>query len=547
MKEYDFDRVLQKRFNTMFSDISKVDWRKWLDITTKEEYYETILKNSRLSNVEDFQERIHSIKTNSRDFSVDLKNYITNYTGSEPLIMCHTSGTTNSDLSALKWFHIKTDFIEKVWAPGMQAIFESSGLTNRGSVVIFVPSRMKFDGMQQHKGKEYFSLYSSEFSQRIMISIMKPKSYFIYPYKEVYNLDVLLKILRLDDIKAISAPAATILKWANLNTFKKGIKNYLQNRNNIRKKERFTLNLLEKLGLDAIAKETQTLLSKKLKDSTLIFSTSSLNKEKWEKIRKFMDWEKGKEKFTNLYVGSEIGPFAASISKNKDCEPSKEEMFIFPLIYPMIEKGDKIQKIETAEKTLGHLLVSRMDNGKALLNISSGDIIEVISADGLPKIGGTIRRDNFTLKFPIKTSDTINISEKRTIIVGDYFNLEDFEIKNAKELLNCLRSEFDLVSDSLLLVKDNRKNPYSWKFFIPLDLNTDIIKGNNVKITISKCDINKSFINALNQNQIDIEIIDDDPVQFMASREEILKKVREGQMTKGILKKWPLYVALPKN
>lgn len=518
-----------------------------MDITTKEEYYETILKNSRLSNVEDFQERIHSIKTNSRDFSVDLKNYITNYTGSEPLIMCHTSGTTNSDLSALKWFHIKTDFIEKVWAPGMQAIFESSGLTNNGSVVIFIPSRMKFDGMQQHKGKEYFSLYSPEFSQRIMISIMNPKSYLLYPYKDVYNLDVLLKILKLDDIKAISAPAATILKWANLDTFKKGIKNYLQNRKKTSKQGVLTLNLLEKLGLDAIAKEIQSLLSKKLEDSTLIFSTSSLNEEKWEKIREFMNWEKGKEKFTNLYVGSEIGPFAASISKAKDNKPSKKEIFIFPLVYPMIEQGDKILKIEEAEKALGHLLVSRMDNGKALLNITSEDIIEVINTEGLPKIGGTIIRDNFSLKYPVKTSDEIMISENRTVIVGDYFNFEDFEIHNAKELLNCLQKEFNLVSDSLLLTKNNGKSPNSWKFFIPVDLNTDREKENKIIRTMSKCEINKSFINALNQKQIDIEIINDDLVQFTASRDEILKKVREGTLTKGILKKWPLYVILYKN
>jgi hypothetical protein len=531
----------------MFSDITKVDWRKWLDITTIEEYYETILKNSGLSDLKDFQKRIHNIKTNSRDFSIDLKNYITNYTRGEPLIICHTSGTTNSDLSAIKRFHIKNDVIEKVWAPGMQAIFESSGLTNNGSVVIFVPSRMKFDGMQQHKGKKYFSLYSSEFSQRIMISIINPKSYLLYPYKDVYNLDVLLKILKLDDIKAISAPAATILKWANLDTFKKGIENYLQNRKKISKQGGLTLNLLEKLGLDAIAKEMQSLLSKKLEDSTLIFSTSSLNEEKWEKIREFMNWEKGKEKFTNLYVGSEIGPFAASISKNKDNEPSKEEMFIFPLVYPMIEKGGKFLKIEEAEKTLGHLLVSRMDNGKALLNITSGDVIEVINTEGLPKIGGTIIRDNFSLKYPVKITDEITISENRTVIVGDYFNFEGFEIHNAKELLNCLYKEFNLVSDSLLLMKNNGKSPNSWKFFIPVDLNTDREKEKKIIKIMSKCEVNKSFINALTQEQIGIEIINDDLVQFTASRDDILKKVREGTLTKGILKKWPLYVILPKN
>ncbi|TXT61063.1 MAG: hypothetical protein BAJALOKI2v1_50031 [Promethearchaeota archaeon] len=545
LKGYDFDLELQERFNSFFSDIPKTDWKRWFDIQGINDFYELTLKNTGLLRVDDFDKKISTTKTNPRTFSVDIEAYLESYNGGDPLIMCHSSGTTNSDLSKLKWFHIKRNFIEKVWAPGMQAIFESSGLTENGSVVIFVPSRMKFDGIQHYQEKEFYSLYSSEFSQRIMLSIMKPKSYLLYPYKDVYNLDVLLKILKLEDISAISAPAATILKWANISTLKGGIENYLKNSGKESLKEKPTLSLLEKLGLNAVAKEMQSLLSNKLEDATLIFSTSSLNEEKWEKVRTFMNWQKGRERFTNLYVASEIGPFAASLSKDKDKEPSKEEMFIFPLTYPMVEKGNSIKSLEDVKNDRGLLLVSRMNDDEPLININSGDIIELKSQEGWPEIGGSIIRNNFSLSYPVKISDNAQIPSQKKVFVGDFFDFESFQISNARGLLNCLTKEYDLKSDALLLVKDEIQKGYCWNFYIPTKNHKNLIKKSNLISTISKCNLSASFIDSLKNELIDPVIINEDPVQFDLPREKILDKVRSGELTKGILKKWPLYVILP--
>ena len=41
---------------------------------------------------------------------------------------------------------------------------------------------------------------------------------------------------------------------------------------------------------------------------------------------------------------------------------------------------------------------------------------------------------------------------------------------------------------------------------------------------------------------MEIQLIEEKPVDFLKNRTEILDKVRSGKYPKGILKKWPLYV-----
>ena len=187
MKRFDFDLETQKIFDKNFSNIQKTDWRKWLDISSREEYEELSLKLSGLSSVDDIFKRIKSEITDSRSFSIDLEDYLNKYQDNDSLIFCHTSGTTNSNLSKLKWFHMAKEIVKRQWAPGMQAIFESSGLDSKSSAIIFVPSRLKFDGIRTYEEKNYVSLYSSEFSQRITLSTIKPQSYLFCEYKNSKN------------------------------------------------------------------------------------------------------------------------------------------------------------------------------------------------------------------------------------------------------------------------------------------------------------------------------------------------------------------------
>ena len=334
MEAYDFDKDVQKVFDKSFSDISHIDWKEWLNISSKDEFETLAVKLSGLDKVNDLLNRIKKEKTNSRSFSVNLDTYIEDYDGFDPLILVHTSGTTDSSLAGIKWFHMTKSTIERLWAPGMRAIFESSGLTSKGSAVIFVPSRLNLDGINESNKSQYISLYSSEFSQRVMLSAIKPISYLLYEYKNSKNLEIISKILSLENLSVISAPAATILGWANIDKFRAGLEKSLgvvpKNPSPMLEK---LLKIIHYNGIDAASKKIQNLLSEKVSKATVIFSISSLNAHQWDLIRKFMKWEKGTEKFTNLYVGSEIGPFASSLGDNNLARSNK--MYIFPVLFVM--------------------------------------------------------------------------------------------------------------------------------------------------------------------------------------------------------------------
>ncbi|NVM35891.1 MAG: hypothetical protein HWN81_09865, partial [Candidatus Lokiarchaeota archaeon] len=121
MDSYDFDRKVQEAFNASFSNIRSINWQDWLDIRSKEEYEELSLKLSGLSSFEDILKRIKVETTDSRSFSIDLEDFLGKTHDSDSLVFCHTSGTTNSNLSMLKWFYMTKDIVKRQWAPGMQA------------------------------------------------------------------------------------------------------------------------------------------------------------------------------------------------------------------------------------------------------------------------------------------------------------------------------------------------------------------------------------------------------------------------------------------
>ncbi|MFX0028445.1 MAG: hypothetical protein ACFE8B_04505 [Candidatus Hermodarchaeota archaeon] len=536
MKSYDFDPEVQKLINNAFSEIKLINWKQWLDITTREEFEELSLKNSGLDSVDNLFEKIVKEKSNSRDLSVDLSRYIFENQNIKPLIMCHSSGTTNSNLDALKWFHMSEEVVKRQWAPGMQAIFESSGLNSESAAVIFVPSRMKFDGIQFFDEIKYISLYSSEFSQRVMLSILNPKYYLLNEYKNSKKLEVISQILSLEDISVISAPAATILSWANLDKLKEGLNRSL-------KQDNYTpedlKNIFEREDLTSACKIIQEKLSDKLSQSTLIFSISSLSESDWSLIRKFMKWEKGNERFTNLYVVSEIGPFASSITKKDFIISRANKMYVFPLTLPVIEHDNRRELITRTKNQIGKLLVSRLHNSEAMINIDLGDVISLADQEKLPKIHGRIRRSCFKLKYPIKIAKNIPIFTNYSIYAGDYIPLEDFRIIDPGDIVRCLSRKYDLKSDSMLLTN---LNEYKWVLYIaPANFNIyeDQDKLNN---TILTCSEEKGLSEAIEKGFLEIKTISETPIDFIAPRSEILTKVRNGKLPKGILKRWPLYL-----
>ncbi|MFX1445409.1 MAG: hypothetical protein ACFFHV_18485 [Promethearchaeota archaeon] len=543
MEAYDFDEEIQKVFNKSFSDIQSIDWKDWLNITSKNEFEDLALKLSGLDKVDDLLNRIKEEKTDSRSFSVNLETYIENYQGIDPLIMVHTSGTTDSSLVGIKWFHMTKSLIEKLWIPGMRAIFESSGLNSEGSAVIFVPSRLKLDGINEFDYGKYISLYSSEFSQRIMLSAIKPNSYLLYEYKNSNNLEIISEILSLENLTVVSAPAATILGWANLEKFRQGLKNSLDalNKNENLIIEKF-ITMINNEGFNAASIKIQKELSKKVSKATVIFSISSLNSNQWESIRTFMKWEKGREKFTNLYVGSELGPFASSLGDYALARSNK--MYIFPLTLPVLEYKGNYSLITQAKEKFGKLLISRHNTSYPLINIDTGDVIVIKNQEGIPIIGGEIFRSGFRLKYPINISKKIKLSKDVNIYAGDFFSLKNFDVIAPRYLLDCLNNGCNIQADSLLLL-GFENNDVPWELYLPYSEDIKCDTDGKIRKTIYNCPKVEEIEKALQNNYLTIELINEQPIDFKAARLEILRKVQKGSIPKGILKKWALYLILP--
>jgi len=533
-KIFDFDKETQLVLNNFLFDVASTDWKSWLKISNKEEYEEFLLEKSGFSSFSDVLEKD---KLASKTFSIDINSFIKNYNSSDLLVLCHTSGTTDSNINALKWFHMSKDVVSKYWAPGMQAIFESSGLTSKNSAIIFVPSRINTDGIRSLNDRQYLSLYSSEFSQRTMLSIIKPKSYLLYEYKKSKDLEIISKILTMEDISVISAPAITILGWANIEKFQKGLAKSLEKLNvKVNTSDNHLINLIKRDGVEKASKIIQEKLSDKLSGATIIFSTSSLSEKNWMLIRKFMHWNKGEEKFTNLYVASEVGPIASSLG-NFDISRANS-MYLFPLTVAILEYKGKKELISRTKNKVGKLLISRFNNEEILTNIDIGDIIRIKTQKRLPQIDGTILRAKFELKYPIVISKRIPLSNHYIAYAGDHFIFSNLEIYNPRSILNCINSNCSSNFDSLLLTKTSNS---TYKLILPQDKYSKCAELDFVKETILNCSQQDSFKASINNNKIKIELINDKPIDFLAKRSQMLDKVRNGKMPKGILKKWPLY------
>ena len=541
MPIFDFDRETQRFFEKIPIERNKFDWKGWLQFTCIEEYRDFLLKYTGLNNIDNLWQKLENIETNSKEFSVEPEQLIDNYSANFPLILCHSSGTTNSDLTALKWFHMSSDTITRYWVPGMNAIFESSGLSSKNSALIFVPSRLKLDGMKSSNKKRYCSLYSSEFSQRIMLTSIKPESYLLNEYKNSKHLAIISQILSMENIAVISAPAITILGWANPEKLKEGIRKSLATVQDfpLTQTLEYLLKLVEEEGLNTATSIIQSKLSEKLQKATIVFSISSLSKSNWVLIRKFMNWEDGKEKFTNLYIASEIGPIASSLGDYKVSRSNL--MYIFPLFLPMLKYRNKIEFITNSSFKTGKLLISKTENGKPLLNVNIGDVISVESQEILPLIHGKILRSSFKLKYPIKLNDSIKTPENYSVHAGDYFECKSFDLIEPRNLIYCLNEKLKSNIDSMVFLISSNEEDSQKRFIIPVD------RAQFKEDIFFECLSSNSLIREIKSNKVSIKLDSNKIVQYLEDREELLEKVRKGTLPKGILKKWPLYVIFPQK
>lgn len=531
MTSLDCDPVLQSIFESKYGTLPPIDWRSWFSLASAEDYESLALELSGLSSVENLSERIQHERTDPEALTVDVYTYVKFKKNKTPLIFCHTSGTSGGKMSDLKWYHFSDSLVSQVWAPGMQAIFQSSGLDSRSSAIIFVPSRNRGDGITHINDSPVVKLYSAEFSQRLALSLIKPRSYVLHEFKYYNSVQVLAHVLSLNHVSVVSAPSSTILGWASHDTLLNGLKKTLDTVPDDPKTRELAAEIHRK-GLEKAVDDIQARLSDILSEATLIFSTTSLSARDWVKIREFLHWKAGSERVTNLYVGSELGPFAASISEDP-ATVSRETMFVFPLTLPTMYGPSGFSPISRTEQGMGTLFVSRVHEGYPLININTGDIITLKGFECLPVIGSEILRAPFPLKMQVSISPEAGISQG-SLFVGEYFDFGDFLMKNPRELLTCMINTCDLDrSASLLMVKKE----FGWEIVVPSHY-ADI----DILSCLGSCPGGIPLLEAIQDHHLRLKIVGKNPVISAVSRPELLQRVRAGELPKGILKRWPLYV-----
>lgn len=522
---YDFDPKVQEIFHAEYTDIPHTAWRTWLTFSSRKEYESAAVTLSGLSEIDDLANRMRHEKTDPKSLSVDVHSL-----QGSPLILCHTSGTSGGSVTEVKWFYMSKELVTRLWAPGMQAIFEASGLTSQNSAVIFVPSRARTDGISTVDEKTVVQLYSAEFSQRLVLSMIQPRSYLLYQYKDAYTVPVLARLLSMDNISVVSAPFLTVLGWTNLKKLRNGLEKSLKIHDDA--PEVLELKkMINKKGVKEAAVTIQRNLSHIFKDATLIFSATGMTEKEWGMLRHFLQWEKGKEKFTNLYVGSEVGPFAASIG-------STATMYVFPLTVPVVETKGEYTLISQTTHATGNLFVSRMHNSNPAINIVTGDVITVTCQEGLPTIKGEILRAPFPLKTDLVLSPAARINKPYTVLVGTYFDVNGMKIKNPRRFISCLAEKCNLEKPVVL------KKDKTWVMVVSGSEDTCSLTA--IEDVLRACSDDRAEL-TLQKGQLHITKVDEPPVHSRVPRSELVAQVKRGELPKGVLMQWPLYVVIPSD
>jgi hypothetical protein len=545
LQSYDIDYELQMLFNIVYGDITPTDWKSWLSITNAKDYEALAIQLSGLSEHDDLFEKIHQ-NAHATPLSININTLIES-TDQQHFVLCHTSGTSGGGISKLKWLHMSQDIVRRLWAPGMQAIFQTSGLNHKSKVAIFVPGRLQGDGLSQIESKNVIRLYSSEFSQRLVLALITPKAYVLDEYRNATDLTTIAHLLALEHLDVISAPATTLMKWANINQLQKGIRRsyrrYSQNPSVSSETDEIVL-MIQKMGIPDATVHIQQQLKKLLHGACAIFGISSLTNMQWMVIREFMGWQRGRERLTNLYVGSEIGPFAANLRLDFTQGDFTTEMSVFPLTLAAIEHRGTITLISQIQHRRGKLLISRMDNTQPIFNLDPGDIIQITSQKGLPRIAGILLREAFPLKTQPQLHPALMTSDNHCVYVGGYFDLGNLEIANPNHILACIEEKIKIQIQIPMVLRPGKERD-TWVLTLSIrpnkSSNTNHLNFSKIQQQLASCLPNKGLKTALKKQILKIEIVDYPLTQRSLSRKRLLNEVRHGRRPKGVLKKWPLY------
>ncbi len=92
------------------------------------------------------------------------------------------------------------------------------------------------------------------------------------------------------------------------------------------------------------------------------------------------------------------------------------------------------------------------------------------------------------------------------------------------------------------MIEEGKDGGKRWRLILLTNELKECSNLKNYKKNLLKCTKDEKFKKALSDQRIDIQLIDENPVDFLATRSKILDNVRKGKNAKGILKKRPLYV-----
>jgi hypothetical protein len=146
------------------------------------------------------------------------------------------------------------------------------------------------------------------------------------------------------------------------------------------------------------------------------------------------------------------------------------------------------------------------------------------------------------LKYDIKVSKEIELSPPYNVFAGDYFTFDTFEVHDPRYMLNCLKIRCNFDMDSILLLKQKIEDNVIYTLVAISNGNKLCSTVEEIQNIIYKCSKNDNFKDGIKRKYIKISLIKENPINFLETRKEMLNKVRNGKIPKGILKKWPFYV-----
>ncbi|MEM2959840.1 MAG: hypothetical protein QW261_16180 [Candidatus Jordarchaeaceae archaeon] len=80
---------------------------------------------------------------------------------------------------------------------------------------------------------------------------------------------------------------------------------------------------------------------------------------------------------------------------------------------------------------------------------------------------------------------------------------------------------------------------------LPISQSSRCTGVEDIKNKLSQCPGVEYIRRAIQRNQLRLETINSQPFETETPRTELLKRVKNGELPKGILKRWPLYLIIP--